>query len=94
MPRCAHGIQGIGAGFIPDVVDLSIFDRIMTVKTERAREVARLAASAEGILVGISGGAALSAAIELAVREENRGKLIVAIMPDSGERYLSTGLYD
>ena len=90
----AHGIQGIGAGFIPDVVDLSIFDRIMTVKTERAREVARLAASAEGILVGISGGAALSAAIELAVREENRGKLIVAIMPDSGERYLSTGLYD
>ena len=89
----AHGIQGIGAGFIPEVLDQGILDEIMPVADEAAMETARSYAATQGVLVGISSGAALWAALELAKRPENNGKTIVTIMPDSGERYLSTGLY-
>ncbi len=89
----AHGIQGIGAGFIPEVLDRSILDEIIPVTDEAALETARNYAASQGILVGISSGAALWAALELAKRPENVGKTIVALLPDSGERYLSTGLY-
>ncbi len=89
----AHGIQGIGANFIPETLDRSVYDEIVTVKTEDAYSLARLMGTKEGILCGISGGAALYAASELAKRPENKGKNIVVILPDSGERYLSTELY-
>lgn len=89
----AHGIQGIGAGFIPEVLDQGILDEIMPVADEAAMETARSYAATQGVLVGISSGAALWAALELAKRPEYNGKTIVTIMPDSGERYLSTGLY-
>ena len=90
----AHKIQGIGAGFIPTVLDLSVVDEVITVTDDEAYETARLAAKKEGILVGISSGAALNAAIKLAQKEENEGKNIVVILPDTGSRYLSSGLYE
>lgn len=89
-----HKIQGIGAGFIPKVLDLNIVDEIMPVASKDALETARKAAKTEGILCGISSGAALYAALELAKKSENAEKLIVAILPDTGERYLSTELFN
>ena len=89
-----HKIQGIGAGFVPDTLDTSIYDEIITVKHEDAFRVAREVARWEGLLVGISSGAALWAATWLALRAENKGKTIVAILPDTGERYLSTPLFE
>ncbi len=89
----AHGIQGIGAGFVPEILNTEIYDRVMPVETESAYEAARLLARTEGILVGISSGAALSAAMELAKKEEYRGKNLVVLLPDSGDRYYSTPLF-
>ena len=89
----SHGLQGMGAGFVPDVLDTTIFDELATVTTQQAYDAARLMGKAEGILVGISSGAALHAAMEAAKRPENAGKTIVVILPDTGERYLSTELY-
>lgn len=89
-----HAIQGIGANFVPDALDRNVIDKIVDVTDERAKEVARELAKAEGLLCGISSGAALAAAIELAKRDENAGKRIVVILPDGGERYMSTGLFD
>jgi cysteine synthase A len=88
-----HKIQGIGAGFIPDILNTSIIDEIIPVKNEDALRTGRRLAKSEGLIVGISSGAAVFAALQLAQREENRGKRIVAILPDTGERYLSTLLY-
>ena len=88
-----HKIQGIGAGFVPKVLNTSIYDAIIRVKNEDAFAAAKLLARKEGISVGVSSGAALSAAIDLASRPENRGKTIVALLPDTGERYLSTKLF-
>lgn len=87
-----HKIQGIGAGFVPDTLNKDIYDEIIPVENEAAFETARSIARNEGILVGISSGAAMYAAIELAKRPENKGKLIVTLLPDTGERYLSTAL--
>ena len=88
-----HGIQGIGANFVPSILDTGIIDEIMTVTTEDAYTTGRRMGTEEGVLAGISGGAALWAALELAKRPENAGKTIVAMLPDSGERYLSTPMY-
>ena len=90
----AHGIQGIGANFIPENLDRSVIDRVMTVTEQEAFAAARSFASLEGLLVGISSGAALHAAATLAREPENAGKTVVVILPDSGERYLSTGLFE
>ena len=88
-----HKIQGIGAGFVPDVLDTSVYDEIITVKNEEAFQTGCDFARAEGVLVGISSGAALFAAMQLANRPENEGKTIVVVLPDTGERYLSTALF-
>ena len=89
-----HGIQGIGAGFVPEILDTEIYDRIVAVETKEAYEAAKLLAKEEGILVGISSGAALCAAIRIAKEEAYEGKTIVVLLPDTGERYLSTPLYE
>ena len=89
-----HGLQGIGAGFVPDVLNTSVYDRISKVKEQEAYKASRLLAEKEGVLVGISSGAALSVALLEAGKAENRGKTIVALLPDTGERYLSTPLFD
>lgn len=89
-----HKIQGIGAGFVPETLNRSIYDEIITVDNDAAFEKGRLVGRKEGVLVGISSGAALHAAIEIAKREENKGKNIVVIFPDSGDRYLSTALFE
>ena len=88
-----HKIQGIGAGFVPDVLNTKVYDEVVTVENDDAFEEGRTFAVSEGILVGISSGAALSAAVELAKRPENKGKTIVTLLPDSGDRYLSTSLF-
>jgi len=89
-----HKIQGIGAGFVPEILNRSVLDEIIQVKDEDAGAIARAAAKQEGLLIGISSGAALWAALEVAKRPGNEGKLIVVILPDTGERYLSTWLFD
>lgn len=88
-----HGLQGIGAGFVPDILDTSVYDEVMTITDEEAFAAGRELAATEGLLVGITSGAAVAAAAKLAERPENKGKLIVAILPDSGERYLSTDMF-
>lgn len=89
-----HLIQGIGANFVPDNLDRSLLDEVLTVPGKQALEMARRAASEEGLLVGISSGAALAGALQVAARPENAGKQIVTVLPDTGERYLSTVLYE
>ncbi len=89
----AHKLQGIGAGFVPEVLDTSVYDEVIPIENEAAFEAGRVIAKREGVLVGISSGAALFAAIELAKRPENAGKRIVVLLPDTGDRYLSTELF-
>lgn len=89
-----HGIQGIGAGFIPETLDTTVYDEVCTVTTEQAYSAARLLGKKEGVLAGISSGAALHSAIEAAKEKENEGKTVVVILPDTGDRYLSTILFD
>lgn len=89
-----HKIQGIGAGFKPEALQLELVDEVLTISNEKAYELARLLPKLEGILIGISSGAALAGALEVAKQKENKGKNIVVIFPDSGERYLSTDLYE
>lgn len=90
----AHGLQGIGAGFVPEILDTSVYDEVMPVCDEDAFEMARTLGKSEGILVGISSGAALCGAVEIAKREENHGKTIVVLFPDTGDRYLSAGVFE
>ena len=89
----AHGLQGIGAGFVPKILDTDIYDEIITVTTDEAYETARQTVKTEGILIGISSGAALYAATVIAKKEENNDKKIVVLLPDGGERYMSTGMF-
>ena len=89
----AHKIQGIGAGFVPEVLDTGVYDEIITVEDEKAFEYGRLVGKKEGVLVGISSGAAVYAGVQLAQKPENEGKTIVVILPDTGDRYLSTALF-
>lgn len=89
----SHGLQGIGAGFVPEILNTDIYDEVITVSSEEAYNMGRLIAQREGILVGISSGAALFAAIKLAKKEENKGKMIVVLLPDTGDRYLSTPMF-
>jgi cysteine synthase A len=89
-----HGIQGIGAGFVPETLNTSIYDEVITVTNEDAYATGKTVARSEGVLVGISAGAAVWAAIQLAKRPENKGKTIVALLPDTGERYLSTPMFE
>lgn len=93
QPAGAHGLQGIGAGFVPEVLDTGVYDEIIPVTNQDAYETGRLLGRKEGVLVGISSGAAAWAAIQLAQREENAGKTIVVLLPDTGDRYLSTPLF-
>lgn len=93
-PAGPHGLQGIGAGFIPEVLDTTIYDEIIPVSNEEAYAYGKMIGRTEGILVGISAGAALFAAIQLAKKEENAGKNIVVILPDTGDRYLSTTMFE
>ena len=88
-----HKLQGIGAGFVPDALDQNAYDEVLTVTTEQAFEASRALGRAEGVLAGISSGAALAGAIRLAKLPENAGKTIVTLLPDTGDRYLSTGLF-
>lgn len=88
-----HGLQGIGAGFVPEILDKTVYDEIITVSDEEAYEAGRLIAQKEGFLVGISAGAALKAAINVASRKENAGKTVVVLLPDTGSRYLSTPMF-
>jgi cysteine synthase A len=88
-----HGIMGIGANFVPEILDTSLLDEVIPVTTENAYTAGRRMGTEEGVLAGISSGAALWAALELAKRPENAGKTIVALLPDSGERYLTTPMY-
>lgn len=88
-----HKIQGIGAGFVPDTLNTNVYDEIITVENETAFKYGKEVSQAEGVLVGISSGAAIAAAVEIAKRPENKGKTIVALLPDTGERYLSTPLF-
>lgn len=90
----AHAIQGIGAGFVPKVLNTKIYDEIITIENEEAFKIGKEIAKAEGILVGISSGAAIGAALKLAKRPENKGKTIVVLLPDSGDRYYSTALFE
>ncbi|MCI6865623.1 MAG: cysteine synthase A, partial [Oscillibacter sp.] len=89
----AHKIQGIGAGFVPDVLDTTVYDEVIPVADNDAFATGRLVGRSEGVLVGISSGAAVWAGIELAKRPENKGKTIVVLLPDTGDRYLSTPLF-
>ena len=89
----AHGLQGIGAGFVPVILDTTVIDEVMPITDEAAYEAVRALAKLEGVLVGISSGAALSAAVEVAKRPESKGKTVVVLLPDTGERYLSTALF-
>lgn len=89
----SHKLQGIGAGFVPEVLDVAVYDEIITVTTQEAYNAVKTLAKKEGILVGISSGAALSAAIEVANRLENEGKMVVVLLPDTGDRYLSTEMF-
>ena len=89
----AHGLQGIGAGFIPEILDTSVIDEIVKITDEEAYEIGRIIGKKEGILVGISSGAALCAAIKIAQKSENKGKRIVVLLPDTGDRYLSTEMF-
>ena len=88
-----HKLQGIGAGFVPSILDIQVYNEVLTITTEEAYEAGRMIAKKEGILVGITSGASLSAAVKLAKRPENAGKTIVALLPDSGDRYLSTPMF-
>ena len=88
-----HKIQGIGAGFVPDVLDTAVYDEIIAVDNDDAFKTGKMVGKREGVLVGISSGAALFAAIEVAKRKENEGKTIVVLLPDTGDRYLSTPLF-
>lgn len=89
----SHALQGIGAGFIPEILDTSVYDEIIQITTEEAYEMCALVGKREGFLVGISSGAALAAAIKIAKKEENEGKMLVVLLPDTGDRYLSTGVF-
>jgi cysteine synthase A len=88
-----HKIQGIGANFVPEILDTTVYDEVIDVDADAAMAFARRAAAEEGLMVGISSGAALAAAVELASRSDNAGKTIVVVLPDLGERYLTTPLY-